>query len=350
MSTGIRNILLPFSALYGGVVTLRNFGYDTKVFKSQRLPVPVISVGNISVGGSGKTPFVMFLIEKLLALGKKPAVLSRGYKRMTDELVISCPSKGAEVDVQLIGDEPALISQTFPDVPVGVEKDRHRAGLEILKHHPVDVFVLDDGLQNRELHRDIDFVLIGRSLQDLKDHYLPAGNLRDSKRRISQSDIIVLTSHNVTEPVDSSLNGLNRYSGIPTAGISFVPSHFVDRVGVSHPLDTLAGKEVAAFCGIAHPDQFFKGIESIGAKLIYTKTFRDHHWFDEYDIDEIFGGNEDLISVTTAKDAVRIFIDEELSEAEEVKRILALHEKAVVNFGEEHIDGILSKVFGGVYA
>ncbi len=94
MSGGIRNILLPFSALYGGGVAVRNFGYDSGLLSVKKLPVPVISVGNISVGGSGKTPFVMLLVEKLLASGKKPAVLSRGYKRLNDELVFACPDRG----------------------------------------------------------------------------------------------------------------------------------------------------------------------------------------------------------------------------------------------------------------
>ena len=345
-----RNILLPFSALYGGVVSLRNFCYDNNIFSVKKLPAPVISVGNIAVGGSGKTPFVMFLIEMILAFGKKPAVLSRGYKRLTDQLIISCPGMGSDADVQMLGDEPALISQTFPNVPVAVHKDRHRAGLAILAKYGVDVFILDDGLQNRELYRDMDFVLLKRSLYDLRDSYLPAGNLRDSRRRIKQADIIVLVSHNNFGAYGVDFDLLNEYTDVPVLGVSFVSSHVLDYAGGIHALETLKGKDVAAFCGIANSEQFFAGLEKLNAKVILRRAFHDHHWYDEYDIDEVFGGNQDLIAVTTAKDAVRIFLDEELSRKEEIRRIYALHEKAVVNFGEEHLDNILTRIFGDVYA
>jgi tetraacyldisaccharide 4'-kinase len=336
--------------LYGGAVSVRNFGYDAKVFRARRLPIPVVSVGNITVGGSGKTPFVMFLIERLLSFGKRPAVLSRGYKRMTDDLVISCPGKGSEPDVQMIGDEPALISQAFPNVPVAVHKDRYRAGLAVLESHGCDAFLLDDGLQNRELYRDVDFVLIRNSISDLRDTYLPAGNLRDSKRRVSQADVVVLTSHAAFEFREADIDLIRKYSTAGIAGLSFLPSHLVDSAGSIRPLEKIAGKDVAAFCAVANPGQFFDELEKLGARIVSKTSYRDHHWFDEYDLDELFGGSEELLAVTTPKDAVRLFLDEELSGREEIKRIMALHEKAVVNFGLEHIDSALTGIFGEVHA
>lgn len=348
MAGRFRNILLPISVLYGGLISIRNFCYDDHLLPVKKLPRPVVSIGNISVGGSGKTPFVIYLLEKILSLGKKPAVLSRGYKRMTDDLVISCPERGAGADVKMLGDEPALISQNFPNVPVGVQKDRHRAGLAVLEKFGADVFILDDGLQNRELHRDLDFVLVRCSLEDLRDTYLPAGNLRDSKRRLQQSDVIILTSHG-----DWSIPGSNfieNYPNIPMAGVSFLPYDLLDHAGQTLPPGMFAGKEVAAFCGIANPDQFLSTIKNLNVRIAKKKIFRDHHWFDEYDIDEIFDGYEDLMAVTTAKDAARIFLDEELAEKEEVKRIYALREKALVSFGEEQIDNALARIFGEVYA
>ncbi len=346
----VRDILYPFSVLYGGVVSMRNFGYDHGLLEVKKLPLPVISVGNIAVGGSGKTPFVIFLIEKVLSFGKRPAVLSRGYKRLSDDMIISCPEKGSEVDVQLLGDEPALISQMYPGVPVAVHKNRYRAGLAVLEKYSAEVILLDDGLQNRELYRDADFVLLKDSLEDLKDSYLPAGNLRDSRRRIRQANIIIVTSHGDLRPSHSDLELIGKYSEAPVAGVRFVQSHFLDHAGVVHPLSELSGKEITVFCGIANPRQFFSAVEQLDAKIVSRKSFCDHHWFDEYDIDEIFGGDEDLIAVTTAKDAVRIFLDDELSRKEEVSRIYALQEKAVVSFGEEYIDSVLTKAIGEVRA
>ncbi len=350
MSEGLRNILMPLSALYGGIVSTRNFGYDKGLFKVSRLPIPVVSVGNISVGGSGKTPFVMFLIEKFLALGKKPAVLSRGYKRLANDLVVSCPGRGGEADVQMLGDEPALISMSFPEVPVGVYADRYRAGLAVLKKYCADVFILDDGLQNRELHRDLDFVLIRQSLHDLRDWYLPAGNLRDSKRRFREADVLVLTSHAAFSAEGDSQRLLGKYSGAPIAGVSYVAADLSDHTGTRHPFEILRGREVVAFCGIANHDQFFDCVNTLGGNVVARKSFRDHHWYDEYDIDEIFGGNEDSVAVTTSKDAVRIFHDEELSQLDDVRRIYAVNEKAVINFGEEHIDSAVKGIFEDIYA
>lgn len=348
MTRGTRSVLLPFSVMFGGVVSVRNFGYDYHLLRIRKLQRPVISVGNISVGGSGKTPFVTYLIQKLLSLGKKPAVLSRGYRRVTEELVVSFPEDGVEADVQMLGDEPALISQEFPNIPVAAHKDRYHAGLVVLEKFGANVFILDDGLQNRNLHRDVDFVLLKNSLQDLTDSYLPAGNLRDSKKRFRTADVIILTSHN--EKNFSDFDRLKNYSNAPLAAVSFVPSDFVDHAGQIYSLETVSRKDVAAFCGIANPGQFFSQIESLNARIVSRRIFRDHHWFDEYDIDELFGGDEELMALTTLKDAVRVFRDEELRQKEEVRRIYALREKAVVNFGEEHIDNVLTKVFGEVYA
>ena len=350
MRENFKIILLPFSALYGGVVAVRNAGYDSGFFKVKRLPRPVVSVGNISVGGSGKTPFVMLLLEKLMAMGKRPAVLSRGYRRLTKELVIACPRQGSEPDIQMLGDEPALISMRFPDVPVAVHADRHRAGEEVLEKYGADVFVLDDGLQNRELHRDIDFVLISRSLYDLRDSYLPAGNLRDSRSRIKQADVIVLTSHGTAE-VDLTYDALlGKYSNAPVAGVNFVGSDLTDHAGAHHPLEFLREKKVAAFCGIARPERFFENASGLSGELISKRQFPDHHWYDEYDIDGVFEGEEEVIAITTAKDAVRIFNDEELMQLEDIRRIYSLNEKAVIEFGDEHIENALRGVFGRVYA
>jgi len=346
MANGIRNIFLPFSALYYAAIYLRNFGYDKNIFSVKKLPLPVVSVGNVSVGGSGKTPFVMYLTEKVLSLGKRPAVLSRGYKRMTGDLIISCPGRGAEADVRMLGDEPALISKTFPNVPVAVNKDRYHAGLEVLEKFGADVFILDDGFQNRELHRDLDFVLTKSSLDDLSDNYLPAGNLRDLKKRFGQADVIVFTSHNEWNIPGDAIS--RRYPNIPLVGMTFMPFDFINHADQSCPLGLLTGKKVVAFCGIANPEHFFSEIRNVNAMVVARKTFRDHHWFDEYDIDEIFGGDEELIAVTTTKDAARIFLDEELAEEEEVNRIYALREKAIVNFGEDHIRNALAKVLGDV--
>ncbi len=342
--------MLPVSALYGGAVAVRNFSYDRGLLKVRKLPALVVSVGNISVGGSGKTPFAMYLADKLLLLGKRPAVLSRGYKRLTDELVVACPEKGYQADAETMGDEPMLISHRLPQIPVAVHADRYRAGMAVLERFGADVFILDDGLQYRELHRDLDFVLMNHALSDLNDTYLPTGNLRDSKRRLMQADVVVLTAHTSFAAGADRTSILARYTGAPVSGISFVASDLSDHAGVRVAVETLRDKEVVGFCGIANAGPFHETLNDIAGKTVPLKGFRDHHWYDEYDIDEVFEGNDERIAVTTAKDAARIFGNEEFAEMDEMRRIYSLNEKAVVNFGAEHIDKALSEVFGNVYA
>ncbi|MGC8596003.1 MAG: tetraacyldisaccharide 4'-kinase [Candidatus Kryptoniota bacterium] len=339
-----RKFLMPFDVIYGFAVGVRNVLYDRRILKSKRLNKPVISVGNINVGGSGKTPFVLFLVDKLINAGFKPAVLSRGYKRFTEDLIVTCPAIGMTADVQLTGDEPALISMRFPSVPVAVHRDRFLSGSYLLKSEEVDVFVLDDGFQDRELYRDFDFVLTDYSLSDLTERYLPSGNLRDSRRRLKDADVIVLTSHSRFSIADVDSEELSKLEDARVCGVSFVPEVIVDFSGREHHFYEFNDKKVVAFCGIAKPESFFKSLRLIGIIPASTFEFSDHHWYDDYDIDEIFKGEEDVLALTTEKDAVRIYMNEELSVREEVKRLYALRERCVVNFGGEEIDNLISKV------
>lgn len=339
-----RKFLLPLNGFYAFAVSIRNILYDKGILKSRRLNKPVISVGNISVGGSGKTPFVMFLVDKLIRDGKKPAVLSMGYKRFTEELIISHPMKGVKPDVQLTGDEPALISSRFPNVPVAVHRDRFFSGSFLLQSEDVDVLILDDGFQNRDLYRDVDFVLTDYSLSDLTERYLPSGNLRDSRWRLKEADILVLTSHSRFSRDDVDNRKLSMLGDIRVCGVSFEPESFVDFLGMEHPFDEFIGRKVVAFCGIARPEKFFNSLKLLGIIPSSSLKFPDHHWYDDYDIDEIFSGDPDVVGLTTEKDAVRIFMNEELNMNEEVRRIYALREKGVLNFGEEEIEVLLSMI------
>ncbi len=342
--TTYRKLLSPFDVVYGLAVGARNMLYDSGVLKSKKLGKPVVSVGSINVGGSGKTPFVMFLIDKLINAGFKPAVLSRGYKRFTEDLIVLYAERDMMPDVQLTGDEPALISRRFPSVPVAVHRDRFFSGNFLLKSEVIDVFVLDDGFQNRELYRDFDFVLTDYSLSDLTEKYLPSGNLRDSRRRLKDADVIVLTSHSHFSIADIDAQKLSRLGDVRVCGVSFEPDVIVDFFDRKHPFHEFSDKKVIAFCGIARPWTFFQSLAHIGITPVSTIGFPDHHWYDDYDIDEIFNGETDIVALTTEKDAVRIYMNEELNAREEVKQIYALRERSVLNFGEEEINGVLSMI------
>ncbi|MBZ5523083.1 MAG: tetraacyldisaccharide 4'-kinase [Acidobacteriia bacterium] len=273
----------PLSAIFGGVVALRNALYDRRILKVQRLTRPVVSVGNLSVGGSGKTPFVIALGNLLKDRGIEFDVLSRGYGRRSAEVAVVDPQGTAEE----FGDEPLLIAQKL-QVPVIVGADRYQAGLLAEKKFASRLHLLDDGFQHRRLHRDFDIVLL--PARDLKASLLPTGRLREPLAAVRRADAVVL------EPSVPVPTGVTR----------------AWRIHREITVDSVSSNStgtVVTFCGIAHPDQFFESLKTAGIKVVQTVAFRDHHYYDQRDIDRLLqvktsAGAEGLI--TTEKDAVKL--------------------------------------------
>ena len=270
----------PASALFGGVVRLRNALYDRRILKIHKLARPVISVGNISVGGSGKTPFVITLGRLLKQRGIELDVLSRGYGRKSDEIAVVDPNGSPEQ----FGDEPLLIARKLA-APVIVGADRYQAGLmaeEKFPHHALHL--LDDAFQHRRLHRDFDIVLAADD--DLREPLLPAGRLREPFSSLKRADVVVLSS-------DSML---------PLAGKT------VWRVlRQIHFLGPMA--RVVAFCGIARPAQFFASLKKLGMELAETVSFPDHHRYRQPDIERLLRTKDSTAArgfITTDKDAINL--------------------------------------------
>jgi tetraacyldisaccharide 4'-kinase len=305
-------ILGPLVPLYRAAVAVKNAAYDRSWIASKRLAWPVVSVGNLSVGGSGKTPLVIRLAQLLTAQNISVDVLSRGYGRSATFVAGVDPSGSSEE----FGDEPLLIAQKAA-VPVYVGASRHAAGLLAERASPRrGIHLLDDGFQHRKLARDVDIVVVHRS--DFEQGLLPAGRLREPLSSLRRASVIVLRGE------DAVLEARLRERGLQA------PVWIQHRRLVVDP----RGPAVA-FCGIARPEEFFTALKANGVDLLATRAFRDHHRYEDADIDAVLAlcrsaGAE--VCITTEKDAVRLSPKQRATLASAVKLEAAQLE---VSLGDE---------------
>ena len=316
----INKWLLPFSWIYGLVVWLRNQLFDIGVLKSKAYDIPIISVGNITVGGSGKTPHVEYLV-RLLKKHAKVAVLSRGYKRKSKGFVLADDSS----DATDIGDEPYQMKRKFPDIYVAVDKNR-RNGIEKLTDNSIanntDVIILDDAFQHRYVKPGINILLVDYHRLIIYDKLLPAGRLRESKDGKIRADIVIVTKcPTELKPMDYRVltKAMNLY---PYQSLLFSTLQYGDLLpmfgGEQRQLNTLKSDEnVLLLTGIASPKQMILDLQPY-TKNITSLSFGDHHRFTHKDYERINNKFESMPSpkvlITTEKDAARIFGSEGLSE------------------------------------
>jgi tetraacyldisaccharide 4'-kinase len=275
--------LRSLSAIFGGVSGFRRFLYRRGLLRTHRLAVPVIVVGNLTVGGSGKTPMVIALVEALRAEGFRPGVISRGYGRTAADprapMIVT-----ADTDPAHGGDEPVLIAWRTR-APVAVSRDRVAAGELLLSQHDVDVIVADDGLQHYRLGRDVEIVVVDGRRRFGNSRLLPAGPLREPVSRLRGVDAVVV----------------NGPRGPDEPGFDLQPSNVVPlRGGAPRPLSDLAGTRVHAVAGIGDPERFFATLRTAGVDVV-PHPFPDHHAFVAADLD--FG--DDAPVLMTEKDAMK---------------------------------------------
>jgi len=278
--------LNPLSAIYGAVVGTRNALYARHVLRSQSLQGSVTSVGNLSAGGTGKTPFVILLGELLKARGIKFDVLSRGYGRQTRGVLLVEPA-GVPRD---FGDEPLLIARRL-QAPVVVGEDRYEAGRFAESRFGPQIHLLDDGFQHRGLARDFDIVVV--TPEDARDRLLPAGRLREPLRSLQRADAVVLTSG--ASPESFPLAGKTVWRARRGIVTQNVPQNIPNRPVV--------------FCGIARPQNFVLQLRAAGIDPIAEAFFRDHHAYTKKDVRDLLQLRQRSEAggfVTTEKDAVNL--------------------------------------------
>ena len=309
----IREWMLPLSWLYGLGVSMRNTLFDMEILKSRQFSIPIINVGNLTVGGTGKTPHVEYLI-RLLSKQYRVAVLSRGYKRKTSGYVLATP----DTPMRSIGDEPWQIRQKFCDIYVAVDAKRCR-GIERLCNDPqtkdVEVIILDDAYQHRYVEPGINILLVDYHRMITDDKLLPAGRLREPKEAKSRANIVVVTKcpHDI-KPMDfrviqKALN-LRPYQKLffSTMNYGTLKALFADK---ERHVESIAPEEsVLLLTGIASPQQMRIDLERY-TKRITPLAYPDHHYFTPADIQEINNRFAELsqprMIITTEKDATRLF-------------------------------------------
>ena len=321
----IRCAMLPLSWLYGIGVDLRNWLFNRKILKQHTFDIPVICVGNLTVGGTGKTPHIEYLI-RLLTPRYKVAVLSRGYKRKSKGfLIVDTDSK-----VQDVGDEPLQIKQKFPNTLVVVDKNRVSAIQKILsieKSERPDVILLDDGFQHRHVLPSLSILLVDSNRPVFEDKLLPAGLLREPLKGKDRASIVMVTKCDPDmQPIDFRIytNGLDlfRYQKLffTTLDYDSVKPVFPDIQSESIMLNELRKKHLFLVTGIASPAPLVDKLEHKTYNL-YTKFFPDHHMFTKEDVQAVRQmvesvDDDNKMIITTEKDATRFralpFLDDEL--------------------------------------
>ncbi len=295
--------LLPLSWLYRAAVATRNARYDRGA-GVRRAPIPVVSVGNLTVGGTGKTPLVGEIVSRLATLGRRPAVVSRGYGgRAGRGPLFVRDASGAGPGPDVTGDEPWMLAARFPGVPVLVGSDRYR-GVVAAADEGAEVAVLDDGFQHRRLARDLDIVVLSGERPFGNGRLLPAGPLREPPSSLRRADLLVLVAEG-ERPVEPEVH--SELESVPRFGVVHArkrPLGFVSADGEAAPQPERA----VAFCGIGDPASFRRMVERIGVTLAGFVEFPDHHRFSESEIAALLARaeSEGLPLLTTEKDLARL--------------------------------------------
>lgn len=301
----------PLSLIYQIIVWFRNKCYDNNIFRSFTIEhCYIISVGNISVGGTGKTPVIKFLAVYLRSLGFKLVVLSRGYGRKSKGTVIVSDGEQIRSTLDHSGDEPYLLARQLKNVPIVVEADRYKGARFIREKFQPDIILLDDGFQHRRLKRNMDIVLIDASLGFGAGFLFPAGFLRESISSLRRADMIWFTRVDQSTNLDQLKKQVQNFSSGPILESYHQPISLVQaNTGMALEPCYLKKKLVFLFSGIANPGSFEKTITDLGALIVTHLRFPDHYRYQAGDIHKIIQTGEqvraDLI-VTTEKDYVRI--------------------------------------------
>lgn len=298
--------------LYGLGVRGRLLMFRTGLRKPRRLPHPVISVGNLTVGGTGKTPMTEFLARWLLQQGRRPIILSRGYGGSAERshLFVTVGTRTLCSPLEC-GDEAWLLASRLENVPIVVGKDRYGSGRLLDRTFPGQIFLLDDGFQHLQLERDLNLLLLDAEDPFGGNQLVPAGRLREPLTGMRRADAVLITR---ASDSDSFLR-LRREVQLLAPRCPVFPVSF--QVAEPHRFSAPEAKlpersrreGVVAFAGIARPEQFFRDLEGLGVALKDRLPFRDHHFFLQDEVDEIFRRCDELgaqFAVTTEKDAVRL--------------------------------------------
>lgn len=305
-------LLIFLSWLYGAAVALRRWFYQIGWIKARRLPARVISIGNLTVGGTGKTPMVIAVAQRLKEKGYKPVVLSRGYRGKAGKGV-TVVSDGEKIyeGPEMVGEEPVLIAKRSPGIPVLVGSDRYRTGGYAFQKWGTDLMVLDDGFQYLGIEKDLNLLLVDATNPFGNGYLLPRGILREPIRWLQSANGIVLTKANLVSDADRLKERIRGIAGpVPIFEATLAPTQLICwSTGAQSSLKDLVGKRIICFSGIGNPITFRWLLEQLGAKVVKEFVFEDHHTYTREDEAKIELAVKEMANdcvITTEKDIVKI--------------------------------------------
>jgi tetraacyldisaccharide 4'-kinase len=355
----LRGILHGLSFIYERIVQLRLFFYRKRIFRERALGCLVISVGNLTVGGTGKTPIVEKFARALQTGGRRVAILSRGYKsvprkrgwldrlnrRMVEPPRIVSDGKSLLLDSRTAGDEPYMLAHNLKDVVVLVDKDRVKSGLLAIDKWKVDTLLLDDGLQYLHLKHRLDIVLVDRQAPFGNEFLLPRGTLREAPRNLRRASYIFITK-NTGESNEALIQRIRRYNRTAEIIECAHKPLYLENVftGERLPLERLRDAFVGSICGIAAPESFEGALKKLGAHVDLAKRYIDHHYYTEAELTTFINRclRRDLaMIVTTEKDAVRM---PHLSESEVKVPICFLRVEIEILSGHESWEHCVTRI------
>jgi tetraacyldisaccharide 4'-kinase len=300
------------SRIFSAALTCREYFYNSGFKKTRNLPLPVISIGNITLGGTGKTPAVIALSQEAQKRGLRPCILTRGYKGRVKGPCLSTKNSDIFHKAELAGDEAAYMSYRLRDVPIVKGKNRFLAGVYALGsigRESIDIFILDDGFQHRALSRDLDILLIDATRPFGNEMLFPEGILREPLESIRRADIALITKSDGAglETIREIEYRINLYNpDVPVYTARHMPTSVILTSGGSESPDFLAGRDIYVFSGIANPAHFESLLKTMGANIVKVKKFRDHYNYSQRDINSIKKEANNLDIITTEKDLVKL--------------------------------------------
>ena len=304
-----RIILSLFSFIYSCLVSIRNFFYEEKILPTKSLDCKVISIGNITVGGSGKTPTVEYLSNLLQSKGHKVGIISRGYKRKSKSTLVVTDGKKKPESWEHVGDEPFLLAHKLENIPIVVGTSRYKAGSMMIEKFQPDVILIDDGFQHLSLHRDLDIVLVNSKDKESDHKLIPSGKLREPISNLDRADLIIITKSNIHQPsnyLKNKIENFNRpiiYNEIQIEDLLQYKNNEINN------LEKIANKKVYLFSALGDNESFKKIMGYTDAKIVGHSKYPDHYNYTLDDLNDIEQKatkcNAEFL-ITTEKDLVKI--------------------------------------------
>ncbi len=300
--------LLPLLWIYRLIVSVRNFCYDHAIFKITKLPALVISIGNLSAGGTGKTPLTIVLANTVYAQGWKVAVVARGYRRQKTGLVVVSDGRQILAGLAEAGDEPLLMAQACAGVPVIVDEQKKVAATTAVEKFMPDIILVDDGFQHRQLHRDLDIVLIDGQIPLSNLWWFPAALMREPATSLRRADFLICNTGGgqVAAPPAEKYTPAKIFSG----ALQSIGWRQLASVGEKLlPLASVKEQPVFLVSGIAQPERFRAAVERLGVRIVGEIKFRDHQRYHENDLQTMLTARKAAGAryiLTTSKDAVKL--------------------------------------------